>query len=60
MKYNAINQGHSADVVFLDFQRAFDSVPHNELFIQLLRLGITGPLIDYILSLSMAIIPKAS
>ena len=39
--YNAINQGHNADV---DFQKAFNSVPHNELLIKLWRLGITGPL----------------
>ena len=33
--YNAINQGHSADVVFIDFQKAVDSVPYNELLIRL-------------------------
>ena len=31
----AINQGHSADVVFIDFQKAFDSVPHHQLLIRL-------------------------
>ena len=30
-----INQGHIADVVFIDFQKAFDSVPYNELLIRL-------------------------
>ena len=44
--YNAINHGHSADVVFLDFQKAFDSVPHNELLIKLWRLGITMGIIQ--------------
>ena len=32
------------DTVFLDFKKAFDSVPHNELLLKLWRMGITGKL----------------
>ena len=32
------------DVIYLDFQKAFDSVPHEELLYKLWILGITGPL----------------
>ena len=32
------------DTVFLDFKKAFDSVPHNELLLKLWRIGITGKL----------------
>jgi len=34
----------SVDTVFLDFKKAFDSVPHNELLLKLWRIGITGKL----------------
>ena len=32
------------DAVFLDFKKAFDSVPNNELLLKLWRIGITGKL----------------
>ena len=32
------------DVVFLDFKKVFDSVPHNELLLKLWRIGITDKL----------------
>ena len=34
----------SSDVIFLDFAKAFDSVPHGELLYKIWKLGITGPL----------------
>ena len=32
------------DIVYLDFQKAFDTIPHSELLFKLWSLGITGPL----------------
>ena len=36
-------QAHSqSDVIFLDFAKAFDSVPHNELLLKLRKMGVCG------------------
>ena len=42
--FKSIEEGSSADVIYLDFKKAFDSVPHHELLYKMWKLGITGPL----------------
>ena len=40
----AINNQKSADIMYLDFRKAFDSVPHLQLLFKLWQIGIIGPL----------------
>ena len=40
-----IDEGSPADIIYLDFQNAFDKVPHQRL---LLKLGIEDGIIDWI------------
>ena len=42
--FNSIENGHFVDVIYLDFRKAFDTVPHDELLFKLWMIGITGPL----------------
>ena len=42
--FDSIDKNLPVDAVFLDFAKAFDTVPHNELLFKLWCLGITGPL----------------
>ena len=42
--YKEMDRGAKFDTIFLDFKKAFDTVPHNVLLIKLWRLGITGDL----------------
>ena len=42
--FTSIESGGVADVLYLDFKKAFDTVPHNELLFKLWSIGITGPL----------------
>jgi len=44
-----IDSGNSVDVVFLDFAKAFDKVPHNRLAANLRSHGITGRLLSWIM-----------
>ena len=43
--YDNLDKNIPVDVIYLDFRKAFDSVPHNELLlVKLWKLGITGQL----------------
>ena len=42
--YTSLENIQQTDVIYLDFRKAFDSVPHNELLLKLGKAGITGRL----------------
>ena len=43
-----IDEGSPVDIIYLDFQIAFDKVPHQRLLLKLKAHGIGGGLIDWI------------
>ena len=45
---SAIDRGRPVDIIFLDFQKAFDKVPHNRLLLKLNSFGIDGNLLRWI------------
>ena len=44
----AMGKGRSVDSIYLDFQKAFDTVPHRRLIVKLKAYGICGPLLKWI------------
>ena len=42
--FQATSQGHQTDSIYLDFCKAFDSVPHSKFLVKLSNNGITGNL----------------
>ena len=45
---NYIDNGQNFDVIYLDFRKAFDSVPHERLLIKIKSYGIEGKLYEWI------------
>ena len=43
-----VDQGHAVDIVYLDFAKAFDKVPHKRLIIKCSGLGISGKVLAWI------------
>ena len=43
-----IDEGSPIDIIYLDFQKAFDKVPHQRLLLQLEAHGIGDGFIDWI------------
>ena len=44
----SLDQGVPVDVIYMDLQKAFDSVPHKRLLYKIERYGITGNLLRWI------------
>ena len=44
----ALSHGLPVDIIYLDFEKAFDKVPHERLLLQLSRYGITGDVREWI------------
>ena len=42
-----VEDGHNFDVIYTDFAKAFDSVPHKRLFVKLKSIGITGNVLNW-------------
>jgi len=45
---NYLDSGYPVDVIYLDFQKAFDKVPHKRLTLKLAAHGIDGKLLEWI------------
>ena len=45
---HSVDKGHAVDVIYLDFQKAFDKVPNQRLLRKLISHGITGDVISWI------------
>ena len=43
----ALDEGKDIDVIYMDFMKAFDSVPHKRLLVKLSRYGITSKLLKW-------------
>jgi hypothetical protein len=43
-----LDSGASIDVIYLDFKKAFDTVPHQRLLRKLKAYGITGKVLEWI------------
>ena len=43
----ALDSGQEADIVYLDFSKAFDSVSHKKLLLRLRQYGIGGSLLNW-------------
>ena len=44
----AVDNGEPVDVIYLDFQKAFDKVPHSRLLLKVRALGIDGKIAGWI------------
>ena len=43
-----MDQGHAVDIVYLDFAKAFDKVPHIRLIMKCQGLGIRGKVLAWV------------
>ena len=43
-----LDSGHAVDVIYLDFAKAFDKVPHRRLLVKLEAIGVSGNFLSWI------------
>ena len=43
-----MDEGYGLDVIYLDYRKAFDTVPHQRLVTRLKMVGVTGDLLEWI------------
>ena len=43
-----MDEGYGIDLIYLNYRKAFDTVPHARLIEKLKSLGISGKLLDWI------------
>ena len=43
-----LDNGHAVDVIYLDFAKAFDKVPHQRLLVKLKAIGVSGMFLSWI------------
>ena len=43
-----VDEGHSLDIIYLDFAKAFDKVPHKRLVLKLEAHGISGKVLRWL------------
>ncbi|KAJ8272753.1 hypothetical protein GJAV_G00093040 [Gymnothorax javanicus] len=44
------DQSRAYDIIYLDFQKAFDKVPHKRLIFKMSSIGVTGGILEWILN----------
>ena len=47
-----IDEGHGIDVIFLDYRKAFDSVPYQRLLHKISELGVTRHMYEWLQNLT--------
>ena len=45
---SALDEGHGIYILYLDYRKAFDSVPHHRLVVKLKSYGISGKLLEWL------------
>ena len=48
--FDWVDEGKEVDIVYLDFKKAFDKVPHRRLFAKVRTCGVAGQVANWIVN----------